>query len=150
MDRTIIGVFDTVSAARAARERLAGGGIDLSRTHLAIHPAVRREAVDTDVAWEGSTSAGIRDFFAELLGTEHSAETGHHAEAVRQGGVILAVDLREGAPAEPVRAALLEAGALDVNERIGKWQAEGTANAELPRNPYDPLDPDSRNGSRPR
>lgn len=144
MNQTIIGVFDTSEAARAVREKLAGRGIDPSCMHLAVHPHASRDVLETEDVREGGMPAGVRDFFAELFGTEHSAEAGHYSQTVRRGGVVLAVDLPEEIPAAPIREALLDAGALDVNERIGPWNPEGSASAELLHNPYEQYEPDYR------
>lgn len=121
MAQIVMGVFDTADDARAAREKLAGLGIEPSALHTATHPAAQHEAEETEEVREGGMPAGIRDFFAELFGTEPSADGGHRAEDIRRGGVVLAVDLPEEAAVEPIRQALLDAGARDIDERLGRF-----------------------------
>lgn len=144
MAQTIIGVFDTADAAHAAQKKLAGRGIDPSALHIAVHPSAQRDAVETEETREGGMPAGIRDFFAELFGTEHSAEAGHHSETILRGGVVLAVDLPEEIPAEPIRQVLLDAGAVDVNERMGHWRPESPADYDPTQRPYEQYEPDYR------
>lgn len=122
MARTVVGVFDTPAAARTAEERLVGSGIDPSSLHIAAQGG----APEPEAAREGGMPSGIRDFFAELFGTEHSEEIRHYSDALRRGGVLLVVNVAEGAPLEPIRQSLLDAGAVDVDERIeGNFRQSG-------------------------
>ncbi len=135
MTQTVIGYFDTPDAAQAAEEKLARRGIDESALHLAAE----------DTAYTGSTvpqrparhgTSGIRQFFAELFGTDNDEDAGHYSEAVRRGGVVLAVDVPEGTPIEEVREALEEAGAVDIDERVEQWRQQGYSGYNPEAQPY--------------
>lgn len=136
MTQTVIGVFDTPDAAYMAEERLISNGIDQSTLHI---DANENAYEDSDAALrtrhQGSTG-GIRQFFSRMFGSENSEEAGHYSEAVRRGGVILAVDLPDGASVEPVRSALLDAGAVDIDERVEQWRKQGYSGYNPESQPY--------------
>lgn len=136
MTQTVIGVFDTPDAAHIAEERLVSRGIDQSTLHIAAHDAAYRESEEDLRARHRSTTGGIKNFFSELFGAQDSEEAGHYSEAVRRGGVVLAVDVPDGAPLEPVRQALLDAGAVDIDERVEQWRKQGYSGYNPDAQPY--------------
>jgi hypothetical protein len=107
MNQTIIGVFDTLEQAKNAAVRLEGEGIARSDINLhrsddsdetAISGARTTRDVTTghtDHAHEGAM-ARIEHFFKRLFGDDQRPdEVGHFQEAVRRGGVLLSVEVRE-------------------------------------------------------
>lgn len=138
MTQTVVGVFDTPDAAHAAEERLVSRGIDQSAVHIAAHEAAYEGSDESLRVQHKRTTGGIRNFFSELFGTKHSDEVGHYSEAVRRGSVILAVDVPDGAPLEPVREALLDAGAVDIDERVEQWRQQGYSGYNPEAQPYSP------------
>lgn len=125
MTQTVVGVFDTPDAARTAEETLISRGIDPSAVHLTAHEAAYAGAEGTRQTHPEGTMGGIRNFFSELFGSEHSEEAERYSEAVRRGGVLLSVDVPDGSDVEPVREALVEAGAMDVDRRAEYWRQQG-------------------------
>lgn len=133
MTQTVIGVFDTPEAAHSAEETLVNRGIDRSAVHLAT----------ADTAYAGSEQtrhagamSGIRHFFSDLFGTEHGQEAEQYSEAVRRGGVMLAVDVASDAEVEPVRDALANAGAIDIDQRVEQWRQQGWSGYNPESRPY--------------
>lgn len=138
MTQTVIGVFDTPEAARNAGETLVNRGIDQSCVHLTAHETAygSGEGAARQGQQGGGSMGGIRNFFSELFGTEHSEEAGHYSEALRRGGVMLAVDVPDGTAIEPVRDALLDAGAVDIDERVEQWRQQGWSGYSPESRPY--------------
>lgn len=136
MTKTVIGVFDTPDAAHVAEERLVSRGIDQSSLHIAAQDAAYGESDEDLRTRQQRSTGGIRDFFSELFGTQHSEEAGHYSEAVRRGGVVLAVDVPDDASLEPVREALLDAGAVDIDERVEQWRKQGYSGYSPESRPY--------------
>lgn len=135
MTQTVIGVFDTPDAAHVAEERLVSRGIDQSAVHINAHENAYAASGRERHESSGMTG-GIKNFFAELFGTEHSDEAGHYSEAVRRGGVVVTVDMPDGAPLEPVRETLLDAGAVDIDERVEQWRQQGYSGYNPDAQPY--------------
>jgi uncharacterized protein (TIGR02271 family) len=83
--------------------------------------------VDRPVAHEGDGIASkIARFFGNLFdGDEPPAEVGHYQEAVRRGGAILTVTVLDETHVRAVFAAMHEAGAVDIDERVTQWQNTG-------------------------
>lgn len=136
MTQTVVGVFDTPDAARAAEEELVNRGIDRSAVHLAATESAA--AASGETRQRHGTMGGIRNFFSELFGTGHSDEVGHYSEAIRRGGVMLAVDLPDGADIEPVRDVLADAGAIDIDRRVEQWREQGWTGYNPEAQPYTP------------
>jgi uncharacterized protein (TIGR02271 family) len=69
---------------------------------------------------------GIADFFKHLFGNDdRSEEAGHYQESVRQEHALLAVDVADESLIEGVRAAVGDAGAIDIDERVAQWKSSG-------------------------
>ena len=137
MTQAVIGVFDTPEAARNAGETLVNRGIDQSCVHLTAHETAYGSAGGSpDQGQQGGTMGGIRNFFSELFGTEHSEEASRYSEALRRGSVMLTVDVPDGTSVEPVRNALLDAGAIDIDERVEQWRQQGWSSYNPESRPY--------------
>lgn len=138
MTQTVVGVFDSTDAARSAEETLISRGVDRSALH--------RTAADTGSAAAGQTGrehredegmmSGIRHFFSDLFGGSESEQAGYYSEAVRRGGVVLAVDVPDNADIEPVRDALESAGAVDIERWAHQWRQQGWTGYDPQSRPY--------------
>jgi uncharacterized protein (TIGR02271 family) len=144
MAHVIVGIFDGLVEANNAVDRLVQEGI--SRTDIQVHerdaagrvPDAAPDAplagasgphgastVDAPREGEGAL-ARIERFFSNLFGSEERPEEiGHYHEAVRRGSVLLTVELVDAAQADAVHAALNQAGAVDIDERVAQWQSSG-------------------------
>jgi stress response protein YsnF len=69
--------------------------------------------------------AGIRNFFADLFGSNDAEEVGAYAEAVRRGGAVVKVDVDEETEVDKARETLQQAGAIDIDEKVEEWRASG-------------------------
>ena len=49
----------------------------------------------------------------------------HYHEAVRRGSVLLTVEVGDESQTDVVRAALNDAGAVDIDERVAQWRSSG-------------------------
>lgn len=106
--RLTTALFDGAMKAGAAADRLAAMGVD--------HGAVRL------IPQDGTSAASVWDALAGLRLPD--ADRYGYAEAIRRGGVLLAVTAAEGADGQVVRA-LEEAGAVNLEEREDEWRACG-------------------------
>lgn len=136
MTQTVIGVFDSPDAAHLAEERLISHGIDQSTLHIDANENAYENSDEALRARHRGATGGIRDFFSHMFGSENAEEAGHYSEAVRRGGVVLAVDVPEGASVDEVRSALLEAGAVDIDERVEQWRRQGYSGYNPESKPY--------------
>lgn len=151
MTQTIVGVFDSVSDAQRAADRLAQEGI--ARADMQVHAQDR--SGDTDVGGEtlgnsatartvaadtgeGAPHEGaIAHFFRKLFGNDDaSEEAGHYRESVRRGHALLSVDVIDEARFDAVRAAMNEAGAMDIDERVAQWKTAGYGGYDSGAAPY--------------
>jgi uncharacterized protein (TIGR02271 family) len=140
MPQTIVGLFDSISDAQRASQRLAqegiaradmhvhaqddGSGTDISDDSLSNPATARTVAADTG---EGPQhEGGIAHFFKNLFGSDDAPEqVGHYRESVRRGHALLSVEVIDDARIDAVRAALNDAGAIDIDERVTQWKNAG-------------------------
>ncbi|MDR5822361.1 YsnF/AvaK domain-containing protein [Caballeronia sp. LZ043] len=138
MAQTIIGVFDTFEAAERAQTRLESEGI--ARAEMEIQRATTGDIsatgsdptarpVTSEVADDGRHDgpiSGIEHFFKRLFGgDDEPEEIGHYHEAVRRGGALLSVEVKDEASVERVRDALYASGAVDIDSRVAQWRSGG-------------------------
>lgn len=133
MTQTVVGIFDTPDAARSAEETLISRGLDRSAFHLTAAEAHSSTYGQTQ---REEHKGGIRQFFSDLFGTGESKEAEYYSEAIRRGGVMLAVDVPDDADIEPVRDALESAGAVDIEERADYWRKQGWSGYDPQSRPY--------------
>jgi hypothetical protein len=101
-------LFDGAAKAGAAADELVAMGLDRNAVHL--------------IPQDGKPAAGVWDALAGLR--LPAADRYGYAEAIRRGGVLLAVSATACADQEVVRA-LQEAGAVDLDEREDEWWSGG-------------------------
>ena len=134
MTQTVVGIFDSRDAARSAEEALVNRGIERSALHLTTaDTAAGTSGVQPQ---EQTQTGGIRGFFSGLFGTGHTQEAEHYSEAIRRGSVMLAVDVPDDAPIEPVCEALESAGAVDIDQRVEQWRQQGWTGYNPETQPY--------------
>lgn len=138
MEQTIIGAFDNIYRARAAREALLSAGFDEDEIKVQASnddtTLANSDRVDDDDD-DGSFLEGIGNFFSSLFGNEHE-HVHHYSETVRRGGAVVAVTVEEAARAATARAALAQSGAFDIEKRAAEWdesQGYATRDTDLPR-----------------
>jgi uncharacterized protein (TIGR02271 family) len=155
MTQTIVGVFDSLADAQRAADRLAQDGI--ARTDIQVHAqdtsggadvageplensaTARTVAADTE---DGAPrEGGVAHFFRKLFGDDDEpAEAGHYRESVRRGHALMSVDVTDEARIDAVRAAMNEAGAMDIDERVTQWKTAGYNDYDSGAAPYTPDD----------
>ncbi len=75
---------------------------------------------------EGHDTGGIAGFFKRLFGDDDvPEEAGHYHESVRRGHALLTVDIADESRVDAVRAALNDAGAINIDERVAQWKSSG-------------------------
>jgi hypothetical protein len=125
MTQTVIGVFDSYQQATLAQGDLVARDFPSDMMHLKSADSGKEPA---DWRTEGSHESiadEIRDFFANLFGSAPPAESTHYSEAVRRGGTLLVVDGVSDARIDLAKQILVAAGAVDINERLPLWHADG-------------------------
>lgn len=151
MAQTIVGMFDSFADAQRASDRLAQEGI--ARADMHVHaqdggsdadiagetsgnPATAR-TVAADSAAGASTEGGVGHFFRNLFGSDDvPEEAGHYRESVRRGHALLSVDVVDEARIDGVRAAMNDAGALDIDARVAQWKTAGYSGYDSSAAPY--------------
>jgi uncharacterized protein (TIGR02271 family) len=142
MAQTLVALFNSFAEASQAADRLAQEGI--VRSDMNVHAQESLSGATDDslgatdgvgtrtVVDDGTTTThehlpgGIADFFKHLFGNDdRSEEAGHYQESVRRGHALLTVDVADESRIEGVRAALGDAGAIDIDERVAQWKSSG-------------------------
>jgi hypothetical protein len=128
MRHTVIGIFDTYDQAEVARSALMASGF--ARADIELQAAPESSSPD-DPALEpgavqppetGGVLANIERFFSMLFGgRDQPPEVAHYSEAVRRGGILVAVDTPSEDRADAARQTLAEQGAIDIDERAASW-----------------------------
>jgi len=135
MRQTVVGVFDSDAEAQRAAQALASTGIDpacVHVTHSDDSTLGSTAATDTTTTHaETGVMGRVRNFFADLFGPDDDREVGHYAEAVRRGAAVVKVDVEDESRLDDVRDALQNAGAVDIDERVESWRAQGWSDDEL-------------------
>lgn len=133
MNQTVIGTFDNTTDADDAVRDLVDAGIP--RSAVQVHS----QETGTTPPDEGTTHVSgdhdhahpgfferIERFFSNLVGdNDRPAEFSHYHEAIRRGGALVSVDLRDDDDFDKVKRVLDDAGAVDIDERAAQWQSSG-------------------------
>jgi hypothetical protein len=136
---TLISAFDDRQAARRAVNRLIESGVAREDLHLQEDPVPERAvtigdravaSAEREVAVGHGGLAAIVDFFGRLFGDHGEHHAGTWSEAVRRGHSVVVVDARDDEAAERAAVVLHECGAVDVDERVTQWRADGWTPAE--------------------
>jgi hypothetical protein len=138
MRHTVIGIFDTYDQAEVARSALVASGF--ARSDIELQAAPVPPSPDDPVNGAigqppetGGVLANIERFFSMLFGSrDQPPEVAHYSEAVRRGGVLVAVDAPSAARADAARLTLAEQGAIDIDERAASWGTLHHARASDP------------------
>ena len=128
MSITLVGVFDNYTEAEKACKKLMDAGIDRQSMQLSGGQPTPGSAADRDDANDDEKSGTIGRFFSKLFGSEDSDEASHYSEAVRRGNAVLTVSASERR-SEEISEILEDCGAIDVDERVDQWKADGYAPA---------------------
>ncbi len=138
MRHTVIGIFDTYDQAEVARSALVASGFARSDIELQAAPVTPSpddpvNGVTGQPPEPGGVLANIERFFSMLFGSrDQPPEVAHYSEAVRRGGVLVAVDTPSAARADAARLTLAEQGAIDIDERAASWGTLHHARASDP------------------
>lgn len=127
MSTTLVGVFDTLSDADKARQKLIDTGFDKQSIRVDADAASGTPARRVDADRDDEPGA-ISRFFSNLFGSDDDASD--YTEAVRRGGAVLTVTLADDERADEVSELLEDCGAVDVDERVEQWKATGYVPAE--------------------
>lgn len=93
--------------------------------HVEITHAQEQAGAGTGEQADTGMVNRVRNFFSGMFGPQDEPEVGHYAEALRRGGAVLKVDVDDDAQIEGVRDAFTTAGAVDIDQRIESWRAQG-------------------------
>jgi uncharacterized protein (TIGR02271 family) len=115
--RTVTAMYDSSSAAEAARDRLVGIGV----------PSAAITIRGTGASTGTTTTAGddTRSFWEELKSLFVPDEDRHtYAEGLRRGSYLLTAQVPAGLE-DQVYDVLEDSGAVDLDTRTSEWQASG-------------------------
>lgn len=152
MSTTLVGLFDTRAEAQAACSKLEAAGIDKKLMRVSHDEAASILASAKPSAQPEKEQGAIRRFFAELFGDSDQESAAHFSEAVRRGNAVLTVHVANEARADAISDLMEDCGAVDVDERVEAWIADGyaapiAADPVPPRQtPREPLMPTSTPG----
>jgi uncharacterized protein (TIGR02271 family) len=128
LKQTVVGLFESDADARRAMQLLTAKGTDQDQIEI-THAQEQAGAGTGEQADTGMVSR-VRNFFSGMFGPQDEPEVGHYAEALRRGGAVLKVELDDDAQIEGVREAFTTAGAVDIDQRIESWRAQGWSDGE--------------------
>lgn len=127
MEQTIVGAFDNIYRAQAAKQALLSAGFDDAEINVQANTTkdhYATAAVDRDEE-DNSIFESVGEFFADLLGADHD-QSHRYADTVRQGGAVVAVTVEEeeNERAATAQAALMQSGAVDIEKYGGEWSGK--------------------------
>lgn len=136
MSSVLVGMFDTQSAASAARDKLIGSGF--SANAVSMTPA-GESSVSSSSSTSASTAAGepehdgaIVGFFKNLFGSDddkHDADRARHtstySEAFKRGSFGLSVNVIDDDESDKAEQILNDCGAVDIDEKAESWRKDG-------------------------
>jgi hypothetical protein len=116
MKHTVIALFDTSDDAQKATEALRGRGFEASAAHGPQGSgAADDEVVPPAAEIESGPLTGLLHRLSSLFGVEDT-HLAHYEKAVRQGSSVVHVEAADDAQAAAARDALLEMGAVDIDD----------------------------------
>jgi uncharacterized protein (TIGR02271 family) len=127
MAKTLVALYETVTAAEQVAQELVADGFARSDIHLALdhttRSAVHNATGAQDAAYEG---ANLVETLADV-GVPYD-EAYAYAEGVRRGGALVVVESSDDR-AERGMAILQRLHPVDIHERTTQWQQEGWTGA---------------------
>lgn len=118
--RTITAIFDSAADAQRAQERLLSLGLGASDVRILDQGSLTPEAGSEKGFWES-----IKDFFIP------DDERATYAEGMRRGGCLLTATVADEY-ADEVCDLLENSGAIDLDQRVEQWRAEGWSETAPP------------------
>ncbi len=129
--KTVVGLFNSTSAAQQVKQTLIADGYDASDVKLVANDANDdNDEYETSGSTGGDTSTGtgvgakISHFFSSLMGGDEDAHH-HYATGVNAGGALLTVTTSDDEAAE-VAALLKQHGARDIEGGYQSQAESGT------------------------
>ncbi len=129
MSQTLVAIFDSLTAANAAVEKLVNAGHSRSKIDVKTTDdgaaATRTTSSTTNRVEDDDVFSSIGRFFSDLFSDDNDREyAGHYSEAVRRGHAVLTLEA-EDAQVDRAHTQLIEAGATDVDEQVTAWRGQG-------------------------
>jgi len=134
MSQTVVGVFENDQVAERAQQDLVSSGFAASDVHIRMHEGYSSTSNIESHASLGLTGS-IRDFLSNLFGSDHE-DIGHYSEAVRRGYAVVAITVEDEALVTVARAALFNAGALDIEKQAEGWRLDGYTGYDATSKPF--------------
>jgi stress response protein YsnF len=129
MDSTLVGIFDTQSAAERARAQLTAAGFPASEVSLTSAEGAAGDTASTtrrSTDSERDRPGPITRFFDNLFGDDDDLGYGDtYREAFRRGACGVSVHAESEEQIERAQEILNDAGAVDIDRRAETWRDEG-------------------------
>jgi hypothetical protein len=126
MELIVIGVYDDLAHARAAKHELLASGFARSNVQLNPDhdlPPTRGPLVQNEKS--ATLSGSIESFFRSLIMGDKSTYGNVYAEAVRRGSYVLTVDVESDARRRLAEDVMQRHGSVDIDERSAEWVRHG-------------------------
>jgi hypothetical protein len=123
MHKTVIGAFENDSEALQAQQELLSAGFpeELMSLHYSTAPEPEENLPNDNPGF----MEAIRSLFTWDLENYRDESYGdHYVEAVRRGHAVLTIDV-DDSEVERVSELMDGAGALDIDEKLDEWRAQG-------------------------
>jgi len=122
---TVIALFDKAEDAQKAAEALKARGFEASAVHVTQgDESLEDEVISPAIPIESGPLTGLLHRLSVLFGVEEP-HLAHYHEAVRRGGSVVQADAYDEEQAAAARDALLETGAVNIDDRVEEWQQAG-------------------------
>jgi stress response protein YsnF len=129
MKSTLVGMFDSQTAASEARSQLLAAGFGPAAVSMSNETDTSSSSRESTASSGGQQDEGvIARFFGNLFGSDDSDDQGYgqtYREAVRRGSYVVSVQASSEDELDRAERILNAAGAVDVDERAQAWRQEG-------------------------
>ncbi len=125
MKQTVVGVFDRYAAAQHAASLLKDNGIDPDCIHVTAGDEEASASASSERREDDSLLTRVKNFFAGIVDDDDQETVSTYSEAVRRGGAVVKVDVEEEPKVEVARETLVQAGAVDIEEKAQEWRQSG-------------------------
>lgn len=131
MQHTLLAVFDNRSDARKALEGLVASGFSRQEARLSEGDPTGQGGLSASAsgsasnarADDGSFGSGIRNFFADIFGTDRSEHAQMYSDAVSGGHYVLTLTVDSEPEVERAADIVERYGPVDIDDKAPQWDS---------------------------
>ncbi len=126
MQHTLVAVFDNRNDAQQALDDLVASGFSRQEVRLSEGDATGEAArsADTSRSDDHSFTAGIKNFFADVFGTDRDEDARMYSEAVSRGNYVLTLNAVSEPEVERAADIVERYGPIDIDEHAQQWTGQ--------------------------